>query len=75
MAVVFPGKTSGQLVCQGRLKDIMYESQGRGRLFQSSQVGGKMSLKVMETKEIMQVSFRSPTESRWWAGEKVLRWY
>lgn len=30
MVVVFPGKASGQLVCRGRLKDVMCESQKLG---------------------------------------------
>lgn len=50
VAVVFPGKASRQLVCQGELKDVMCESQGRVSHFQSSQVGKKGSLKVLETK-------------------------
>lgn len=28
--MVFPGKASGQLVCQGGFKDIMCESQAQG---------------------------------------------
>lgn len=36
--MVFPEKASGQLVCQGGLRDLMCERQGRVRHFQLSQV-------------------------------------
>lgn len=41
MAVVFPGKVSGQLVCWGRLEGILNESQEKVRHFQLSQVEKK----------------------------------
>lgn len=58
VAVVFPGKVSGQLVCWGHLEGILNESQEKVRHFQLSQVEKKCLWKWWK----LNMSHRFPIE-------------